>query len=260
MQKSLLEKLDDLGYRPNGKQGKGGMKWMTHIDSNEFAKKEIWVRNEETIYRLHIGYGNRSVLDYVEQNLSDVEQKAKQYGLKYTDRSGEGYTCFTEKNIKLDDAIAFFEWFDSKIEYQSSNRRKRKTEDLSYFVKAAAFIKHCVDNEFWDPLERGSLGFDAHDDLMMVGESVAVRTEPDSPNWREHLVPCCMIKEEAIRMVQVGDSLPIIAQMLKANLAIMIITVDEQEKVDSKYQTTMPSGWKFGDSIFARLDKMGIRY
>jgi hypothetical protein len=40
----------------------------------------------------------------------------------------------------------------------------------------------------------------------------------------------------------------------------MVITQDEQESLDSKYRTSMPSGWKFGDDVFARLDAVGIEY
>ena len=145
--------------------------------------------------------------------------------------------------------------------FHVKNRRsKPKTSDEGYFEKTAQVIKLAVEIEHWDILERGGLGFDAHDDLITVGQSQAALANPESPTWREHLVPCTMIKDRAIEMVQQGASLPQIAQMLKENLAIVTITQDEQKVVDALYQTTMPAGWTWGDSVFARLDAVGIAY
>jgi hypothetical protein len=51
-----------------------------------------------------------------------------------------------------------------------------------------------------------------------------------------------------------------IAQMIKNNLAIVLITNEEADKLDNELdmQTSMPEGWKFGDDIFARLKVAGI--
>ena len=102
--------------------------------------------------------------------------------------------------------------------------------------------------------------FDDHDDIITIGKDKAVLANPEAPQWREHVVPCTLIKEEAIRMAQTGASIPQIAQMLKENLAIIIITAEEAKALDAVYQTTMPAGWNFGDNIFARLDAMNIEY
>jgi hypothetical protein len=47
-----------------------------------------------------------------------------------------------------------------------------------------------------------------------------------------------------------------IAQMIKNNLAIVLITNEEAELLDNELdlQTSMPEGWTFGDNVFARLD------
>lgn len=143
---------------------------------------------------------------------------------------------------------------------REGRRVKEKTADEGYFEKTAQIIELAVKLEHWDILERGGLGFDAHDSLITLGKSKAVLDNPEAPVWREHLVPCCMIKDRAVEMFQNGASSVEVAQMLKENLAIVIITQEEQKKVDSLYQTTMPNGWSWGDSIFARLDAFHIAY
>ena len=104
------------------------------------------------------------------------------------------------------------------------------------------------------------MGFDAHDGLITIGSSKAVLDNPESPQWREHLVPCVMIKDRAVELFQNGASVTEVAQMLKENLAIVIITQEEAKTVDVVYQTTMPTGWQWGDSVFSRLDVVGIVY
>jgi hypothetical protein len=139
-------------------------------------------------------------------------------------------------------------------------RAKAKTDDAGYFEKTAQIIELAVQIGHWDILERGGLGFDAHDGLITIGKSAAVLADPTTATWREHLVPCVMLKDRAVEMFQDGATVPQVAQMLKENLAILIITQDEAKLVDSKYQTVMPEGWQWGDSVFARLDAMGVAY
>ena len=141
-----------------------------------------------------------------------------------------------------------------------NRRTKLRTEDEGYFLKTAQVIELAVKIEHWDLLERGGLGFEAHDGLITLGSSKAVLDNPEALQWREHIVPCVMIKDHAVEMFQNGSSVTEVAQMLKENLAIVIITQEEAKLVDSKYQTTMPEGWNWGDSVFARLDVMGIPY
>ena len=160
---------------------------------------------------------------------------------------------------ELQQAAQTIKDFIIENEIQGTGRRNkvRRTDDDGYFETTAKGIKALVDLEAWD-LHDGRIGFDFHDKLIKVGESKAVQANPDAPQWREHIVPCTMIKEEAIRMAEANEPIAHIAQMLKENLAIVIITAEEAKKLDAVYQTTMPEGWSFGDSKFARLDAMGI--
>lgn len=137
-------------------------------------------------------------------------------------------------------------------------RKNFKTSDEGYFEKTAIALKAIIDAEAFDFLTRNT--FDQHDQLITIGQSKAVEANPNVPTWREHVVPCTMILQEAVQMVQNGCTVPELAQMLKENLAIVTITAEEAKKLDAVYQTTMPAGWEFGDSVFARLDAIGIAY
>lgn len=139
-----------------------------------------------------------------------------------------------------------------------TGRKTLKTDDQGYFEKTATALKAIVDAEAYDFLTRHT--FDQHDELITVGKSRAVLADSTAPTWREHIVPCTVILDEAVRMVQANCTVPQLAQMLKENLAIVVITADEAKHLDSVYQTTMPAGWQFGDNVFARLDAMNIAY
>ena len=97
------------------------------------------------------------------------------------------------------------------------------------------------------------------DNDITVGKSTA-RTEENS--YREHIVPCDYIIEEAIRMYEEGSSIEEVAVMINQNLFIVLISKEEAVKLDYELglKTTMPEGWKFGDSVFARLDAADIQY
>lgn len=143
-------------------------------------------------------------------------------------------------------------------------RKSIKTPDEGYFEKAAIRIIRDVQDEWGHGLTREALGFDGHDELIKVGHSkaweAAKAADPTYKGWREHIVPCTMIIQEAIRMAQEGTTVVDLAQMLKTNLAIVMISNEEQKHLDAVYQTTMPAGWQFGDSVTARLDVMNITY
>lgn len=261
-----MHQLIALGYEKTGQNpSKGVWKWFKNAKpGTEGGKREIWLKDDHDIVRLIFGYGSKNTLAFSTQQPDALAAKAAALGFVYKPKAGikpEGVWFNAEVCKTPAQAEELFNWLDSEIDTDPSTRGwKRKTEEPGYFTKAAAFIRHCVTTEFWDPLERGSLGFDAHDDLFLVGWSISALVNKDGPLWREHLVPCVLIKEEAIRMVQAGDSDARIAVMLKQNLAIMIITQGQQEVLDKDYQTTMPPGWKFGDSIFARLDAFKMVY
>lgn len=248
-------------YRDRKMRNSNGQKsdvYFRYDNDNSKCKQEIWLTKTDSITGIIYGYNKpEEIYDFKKAEHVGLKEKLESIGLEFR-VSANGIKAIAISEASVQDVFELFDWLDSMIEVQGRSRT-RKTADAGYFMKAAAFIQHCVQTEFWDPIERGSLGFDAHDDLFVVGKSKAVLTDPTAPTWREHLVPCALIKEEAIRMVQAGESLGRLARMLQQNLVIAIITQDEQELIDSKFRTTMPPSWKFGDCVFERLNHFNVQ-
>lgn len=130
----------------------------------------------------------------------------------------------------------------------------KEEDETDKFEKIAGRYFYSIQNKDQELLDlaRGLLSGDSIDRIITRGESVN-RTEEDS--YREHIVPCILIHNEAIRMVLANNSRVEVAQMIASNLAIVRITNEEADLLDNKLKlkTTMPEGWKFGDDVFARL-------
>ena len=141
-----------------------------------------------------------------------------------------------------------------KIRGQAIKPIAREVSERNIFEKIAKRFKYFIDSEDGFGLEntRALLEGDSIDHLITIGESVK-RTKENT--YREHTVPCILIYNQAVTMTMEKRSVTEVAQMIKNNLAIVLITNEEAELLDNKLdmQTSMPEGWQFGDSIFARL-------
>jgi hypothetical protein len=130
----------------------------------------------------------------------------------------------------------------------------REVSERNIFEKIAKRFKYFIDNEDGFGLEnaRALLEGDSIDHLITIGESVN-RTKENS--YREHIVPCIMIFNQAVTMTMEKRSITEVAQMIKHNLGIVLITNEEAELLDNELdlQTSMPEGWEFGHDVFARL-------
>jgi hypothetical protein len=147
-----------------------------------------------------------------------------------------------------------------KVRGQAIKPIPREVSERNIFEKIAKRFKYFIDSEDGFGLEnaRALLEGDSIDHLITIGESVK-RTKENS--YREHIVPCIMIFNQAVTMTMEKRSVTEVAQMIKNNLAIVLITNEEAELLDVELdmQTTMPEHWKFGDSVFARLDVAKIQ-
>jgi hypothetical protein len=141
-----------------------------------------------------------------------------------------------------------------KVRGQAIKPIPREVSERNIFEKIAKRFRYFIDNEDGFGLEnaRSLLEGDSIDHLITIGESVN-RTKEDS--YREHIVPCIMIFNQAVTMTMEKAPITEVAQMIKNNLAIVLITNAEADRLDNELdmQTSMPEGWKFGDDIFARL-------
>lgn len=97
------------------------------------------------------------------------------------------------------------------------------------------------------------------DELVTVGESHSGKDR------REHLVPRMAICVKAHDMFSTGRSVEEVAEFIRAHVKIVLISKEEQERLDNKahldLRQKMPEGWTFetGD-VFARLTAAGVSY
>lgn len=155
--------------------------------------------------------------------------------------------------------IEAIETIVKKVRGQAIKPIAREVSERNIFEKIAKRFKYFIDSEDGFGLEntRALLEGDSIDHLITIGESTK-RTKENT--YREHIVPCIMIFNQAVTMTLEKRSVTEVAQMIKTNLAIVLITNEEATKLDNELdmQTSMPDGWKFGDSVFARLETAGI--
>lgn len=83
--------------------------------------------------------------------------------------------------------------------------------------------------------------------------------------YHEHVVPCAFIRQHSIAMARAGRPLDDAAAAIRRMLAIVIITPEEQERLDRKsklgLKDTMPDGWcPDTGSIYRRLEIAGITF
>lgn len=199
----------------------------------------------------------------------DVEEMRKQIlALGFTEKIGKRSKRKDEQdfmNIPFDGDVLENFWIIvgtieaittivRKVRGQAIKPIPREVSERNIFEKIAKTLKFHIDIEHGFGLDnpRASLESDSIDHLITIGESVN-RTKENT--YREHIVPCVMIYNQAIKMIQENRTITEIAQMLKQNLAIVLITNEEAELLDNELdmQTSMPEGWNFGDSVFARL-------
>ena len=182
--------------------------------------------------------------------------------------SKELSTCFNIDYKKGDDVLSKFwdivaelENIDAIVGKRVGIARKvftREEADASIFEKIAKRYKFAIENKDQDLLDlaRDLLSSDKIDHIITLGQSKNGSVD----SYREHIVPCIMIHNNAVDMTLAGCGVVEVAQMIKTNLAIVRISDDEQDLLDIKLglRTVMPSGWNFGDNIFARLKAANI--
>ena len=112
---------------------------------------------------------------------------------------------------------------------------------------------------------RQLLGFDSIDHLITIGHSDKALRSKRSEHYREHIIPVVLIKNEVERMAKKHAPVSVISDFLKSHLAILIITKEEAQLLDSqangngdKLRTAMPENWNWGEDSLARLKAVGI--
>ena len=208
------------------------------------------------------------------KNVNDIRTRLVEQG--FTEPAGKRSQRKDGKdyvNIKFDGDILENFWIIintiesidtivKKVRGQAIKPITREVSERNIFEKIAKRFKFYLDNKDGFALDkwRDQLESDSINHIITIGESV---NRSDLNTYREHIVPCVLIYNEIIRMLMDKCSITEVAQMIKNNLAIVLITneeasiLDDADKLDM--QTSMPEGWKFGDDIFARLKVAGIK-
>lgn len=94
-----------------------------------------------------------------------------------------------------------------------------------------------------------------HDSIVMKGKSV------NGGEYREHIVPKVLLRDECLKMYDRGATLEAVKLMLNRYLWIVEITKEEASQLDNNHglKTKMPDGWVFGEGDpLARLKFAGI--
>jgi len=98
------------------------------------------------------------------------------------------------------------------------------------------------------------------DELTLAGHSQAFTGK----GRREHVIPRLVIIEQCHRMLEARATDAQIAKFIRDHVRIVMISAEECERLDRAahlgLRQTMPVGWKFGASLFARLEAAGIEW
>lgn len=98
------------------------------------------------------------------------------------------------------------------------------------------------------------------DGFTVVGRSDACGEQAR----REHVIPRRVLVKECHRRLENGESDAALATFLRDHVKVVIISEEERQRLDRwkhlGLRQKMPSGWQFGDDIFARLNAAGISW
>lgn len=98
------------------------------------------------------------------------------------------------------------------------------------------------------------------DEFTVVGRSRAF----SAPGRREHVIPRRVVIKEVHDMLERGATDAQIAIFIRDHVKIVRISNEECSRLDRKDQLglrqRMPTGWAFGDDIYARLSAANIEW
>lgn len=119
-----------------------------------------------------------------------------------------------------------------------------------------------IAEDWYNCLSKGFERFITRERLDLIDGVITINEPLPKYNWREHIVPCEVLRKEAKRIFLNGGTKEDIAEMLHKNLYIVNIHEQDARRLDGELglRDSMPEGWEFGDCIFARLDEAKINY
>lgn len=187
-----------------------------------------------------------------------------------------GFTSFHTEDY-LRDCSDFTLWDgDKNAEMQWAKRYLNGPTDFFKIFdrikddwKQVVYIKNTISDainfiarDWYNCFATGNERFITRERLDMIDDTISLNDPLPKNNWREHVVPCKVLMLEAKRIFLNGGFWEDIAKMLHDNLVIVNIHESDARRLDGELglRESMPEGWEFGDSIFARLDEAKINY
>jgi len=97
-------------------------------------------------------------------------------------------------------------------------------------------------------------------ETLVPDEFVIWGTSVRGGKYREHAVPCSVLRDRCFEMFRAGACIDDVAKFIGDHLKIVLITTEEAEQlnVHMKLKNTMPPDWTPGGDVFARFTAAGI--
>jgi len=220
---------------------------LLHIRLNNGIKHEIKYKKYQGVIKPII------LTAYDHKQLKEIKDWFLEKGLQRPEKAFD----FTESKCATTYFKTIEDWLDLAKQLEEVDtivRRGINTHGL--FDNIVKCWRTMFETGMTAMIDRRSSLFDRIDFIIKLNEPLA------KDSHREHIVPIIFLINEALKMFKEGATDAEIAVMLQQNLFVYHITKKQQRHLDVELglKTTMPKGWKFGDSVFARLDAGNIPY
>jgi hypothetical protein len=164
---------------------------------------------------------------------------------------------FMNSNSVVTEFVTVEHWLELATILEDINiilKGRRGITDEGYFLSVAKVLR--VMHETGNPGMADRYIFDKIDHLVTLNDPLP------QDSYREHIVPLKLVIDNAFKMFSENSSDAEVAAMLQQNIFVYHITKQQAKYLDITLglRTSMPKGWMFGDSVFARLDAAGIEY
>lgn len=263
----MFIKSEIEAYLPNLPWKQDRNKWsVTRMDGfskaglNEIHFDLDYVKG---VYRLAVGYGQREEVAAALETLRDRHPQLRDDDIDaLTYRARHRHEVLRVARDVRETIRATGICRDVSIARAGARARTPVAGWMEMRVKTIFSIFEGGDIELLDSSYRNLLG-DERDDIFCLGWSVAAAAAPEGADLRrEHVVPLAHIMKNGEgglkdRMRR-GDTRAEVADFLMAHLGVVMITAEEQRRVDGLWADRMPDEWTWGGGRFARLIDAGI--
>ena len=204
------------------------------------------------------GLGNKAIRQFV---LDDLYRRR---GFSLTDATLEFPKWIAEEKSKSPYQLSEIERNLRSLcvlhERDVTRNRKPYNQKERAYLRAVRYMRRIPTEEVW-----------AHShlfDRFIADHFVPIGIGKLGGKYREHVVPCVYLRDEALKRIARGDSDEQVTEMLHRYLVIVKITRQEQKRLDRSkkagglgLKNSMPDHWGWGSGcIFQRLHDAAIEF